>query len=56
MSKYMNGNKTATVYKRGKNSYRVFLLDSYTENQEEIFFDSERTADDYAEEWVLKNE
>ncbi len=40
----------------GKNSYRVFVLDSYTEFQDEKYFDSEEDAEVFAEDWVLKNE
>ncbi len=53
---FVEGNRTARVYTRGKNSYRVFVLDSYTEFQDEKYFDSEEDAEVFAEDWVLKNE
>ena len=37
------------------NSYRVVLLDSYFETQEEKFFDILEQAENCAEDWVLRS-
>ena len=56
LSAYMHGNKIAKVYRRGKDGFRVTLLDSYTEFQDEQFFNNEDDAEAFAEDWVMNNE
>lgn len=51
---FTEGNKTAKVLTRGKDSYRVTLYDFYTEFMDEAFFNSEQEAEVFAEDWVLK--
>ena len=53
LHEYKNGNKIASIYSR-ENGYRVVLYDFYTEYTNEIFFDLEETAENYAEEWVME--
>ena len=50
---FMDGNKIAKIYTRGKDSYRVFVLDSYNEFQDEKYFNNEQDAETFAEDWVL---
>jgi hypothetical protein len=54
LSSYIEGNRVARVFRRGKESFRVTLLDSYTEFQDEKFFESEEAAELFAEDWVMK--
>ncbi len=56
LSSYMQGNKIAKVFRRGKEGFRVTLLDSYTEFQDEQFFNNEEAAEAFAEDWVMKDE
>ena len=51
---FKEGNKTATIYSRGKDGYRVVLYDFYTEYTSEAFFNIEEEAEHYAEDWVLR--
>jgi hypothetical protein len=51
---FTEGNKTATIYSRGKDGFRVVLYDIYTEQTSEEFFKIESEAEDYAEGWVLQ--
>lgn len=50
---FMDGNRIAKIYTRGKDSYRVFVLDSYNEFQDEKYFSNEEDAEIFAEDWVL---
>lgn len=50
---FMDGNRVAKIYTRGKGSYRVFVLDSYNEFQDEKYFNNEQDAETFAEDWVL---
>lgn len=52
---FEGGNKTATVYTRGKDGFRVVLYDIYTEFAVETYFTNETQAEEYAEDWVLKS-
>jgi hypothetical protein len=54
LSEYIEGTKTAQVYARTFGGYRVVMIDSYFETQDEAFAESEQAAEDIAEEWVLK--
>jgi len=53
LHEFSNGNKTAIIYLRNP-GYRVVLYDCYTEYTNEVYFDSEQDAEEYAEEWVLE--
>ena len=53
---FEGGNKSATVYTRGKDGLRVTVYDYYTEHFNEAYFDNEQEAENYAEDWVIKNE
>jgi hypothetical protein len=50
---FMEGNRIAKVYPRTLGGYRVWLYDSFTEHQDEQFFNNESDAEYAAEEWVL---
>ena len=54
LHEFIQGNRTAKVLTRGKDSYRVTLYDFYTEFMDEAFFNSEQEAEVFAEDWVLK--
>ena len=54
LHEFIQGNRTAKVLTRGKDSYRVTLYDFYTEFMDEAFFNSEQEAEIFAEDWVLK--
>jgi hypothetical protein len=54
LSEYIEGAKTAQVYARTFGGYRVVMIDSYFETQDEAFTESEQAAEDIAEEWVVK--
>ena len=53
LHEFIEGNRLAKVYARGKNSYRVWCLDIITEEQDEKIFNDEQQAEDFAEEWVM---
>jgi hypothetical protein len=54
LHEFIQGNRTAKVLTRGKDSYRVTLYDFYTEFMDEAFFNSEQEAEVFAEDWVFK--
>jgi hypothetical protein len=54
LHEFIQGNKTAKVLTRGKNSYRVVLYDFYTEFMDEAYFDKKEDAKIFAKNWVLK--
>lgn len=54
LHEFIQGNRTAKVLTRGKDSYRVTLYDFYTEFMDEAFFNSEQEAEIFAEDWVFK--
>jgi hypothetical protein len=41
------------VFARG-NEYRVLCLDSYFETEKEYYYKDLNSAEDFAEDWVLK--
>lgn len=45
--------KTAMVFSRG-GEYRVVCLDSYLETEKEYYYKDLNSAEDFAEDWVLK--
>ena len=45
--------KVAMVFARDT-SYRVLCLDNYFETEKESYFEELNTAEDFAEDWVLK--
>lgn len=57
LSEYTDGkeNKTSQVYiTQNENSrYMVLLYVAETNYNEAVFFDNERKAEDFAEDWVL---
>ena len=57
LSEYTDGkeNKISQVYvTQNENSrYMVFLYVAETNYNEAVFFDNERKAEDFAEDWVL---
>ena len=50
---FQENNKSATVYTRGKDGFRVTMYDYYTEYFNEAYFDNESEAENFAEDWVL---
>ena len=52
ISEYQEGVRTATVYRRD-NGFRIVLLDSYFETQDEKYANTIDEAEDIAENWVL---
>jgi hypothetical protein len=54
LHEFEQGNKTATVYTRGKDGFRVVLYDIYTEISVETYFTNETQAEEFAEDWVLQ--
>jgi hypothetical protein len=54
LSEYFEGTKTAQVYARTFGGYRVVMIDSYFETQDETFTESEQAAEDIAKEWISK--
>lgn len=50
---FEESNKSATVYTRGKDGFRVVLYDYYTEYFAESYFDNEPEAENFAEDWVI---
>jgi len=45
--------KHAMVFSRTFGGFRVVLIDSYFESQDEKMFDHQETAEEFAEDWVL---
>ena len=54
ISDYKEGNRFAQVFSRTNGGYRIVLHDVYLEIQDEKYSDSLSTAEDIAENWVLK--
>lgn len=48
-------NKTAIVTSRTFGGFRVVLMDSYFEKQEEFFFESRPEALNYVDKWLTKD-
>ena len=53
ISEYEQGTRTATVYSRGS-GYRIVLLDSYFETQNEKYADTLSDAENIAEDWIYQ--
>ena len=55
ISEYYSDNKlkTSMVFSRG-GEYRVVCLDSYFETEKEYYYKDLNSAEDFAEDWVLK--
>ena len=55
LSEYLNGNRTAWVCRR--RDLKDFVVIGYINGMERMGhpFPTEQQADDYAEDWVLKN-
>ena len=54
LSEYIDGTRTAHVYQRTFGGYRIVLIDSYFETQEEKYVGTEQEAENIAEDWVLR--
>jgi hypothetical protein len=54
LSEYVDGTRTAHIYPRTYGGYRIVLLDSYFETQEEKYASTEQEAETIAEDWVMK--
>jgi hypothetical protein len=53
VSTYSEGCRVASVYAKELGGYRVIMIDSYFETQEESHFDFLSEAENHAEDWVL---
>lgn len=48
------GLKHAMIIPRTLGGYRLVMIDSYFETQDEKMFDHQQSAEEYAENWVLE--
>lgn len=48
-------NKLAIIQARTFGGYRVFLYNAYFDTQEEIYFETKKEADDYANFWITSD-
>ena len=55
LSEYQHGTKNSKVYKMASGNYGVLTYDSVDDYNGFESFGSEDDADNFAEDWVLKN-
>ena len=51
---YSNDRHRVAMLFTRNTSYRVLCLDNYFETEKEFYFEERSTAEDFAEDWVLK--
>ena len=49
------GSKSAFVQSRTFGGYRVFLYNAYFDSQEEVYFETKKEAEDYANFWLTSD-
>lgn len=50
---FSEGNRKAYVFCNGRQSFRVFMYDGYTDTETEAYVINEEEAEVLAEDWVL---
>lgn len=57
LTEFTEGSKTSqVVYMKGNNNYMVLLFEAELDYNGVKYFDDEQDAEDFAEDWVMKNE
>lgn len=52
MYQIQKGSKYVLIETRTFGGYRVFLYNAYFDSQEEVYFETKKEADDYANFWI----
>jgi len=55
MHQLQKGNKLAIVQARTFGGYRVFLYNAYFDTEDEVYFETKKEADDYANFWITSD-
>ena len=57
LTEFTERSKTSqVVYMKGNNNYMVLLFEAELDYNGVKYFDDEQDAEDFAEDWVMKNE
>ena len=55
LTEFTEGSKTSqVVYMKGNNNYMVLLVEAELDYNGVKYFDDEQDAEDFAEDWVMK--
>ena len=52
MHQLQKGNKLAIIEARTFGGYRVFLYNAYFDTEDELYFDTKKEAEEYANFWI----